>query len=133
MLQYAIDAVQREPSVKPVIVVGHGAAEIRSAFQNQVEFAIQPQQLGTAHAVQQAKSILKGESDLVLVTYGDMPLVTSETIDRIVAAQSRHSGPLTMMTMIGQIRAVLAGSSAMDEDLSSRLLKKHRLRRISLP
>ena len=102
MLQYAIEAVQREPSVKPVIVVGHGAAEIRSAFQNQVEFAIQPQQLGTAHAVQQAESILKGESDLVLVTYGDMPLIAPETIDRIVAAQSRHSGPLTMMTMIGQ-------------------------------
>jgi len=102
MLQYAIEAVQRDPQAKPVIVVGHGAEQIRHSFRDQVEFVSQEPQLGTAHAVQQAEPLLKGEADLVLVTYGDMPLLTAETIDRVVQAQMTHSGPITMLTMIGQ-------------------------------
>jgi bifunctional UDP-N-acetylglucosamine pyrophosphorylase/glucosamine-1-phosphate N-acetyltransferase len=102
MLRYAIDAVQGDADHKPVIVIGHGAQEIRQTFQDTAEFVIQEPQLGTAQAVQQAEPLLKGQADLILVTYGDMPLLTAETVGKIIHAQKSHSGPVTMLTMIGQ-------------------------------
>lgn len=101
MLQYAIDAVQREGAEKPVIVVGHAAQEIRRVFADQALFALQDEQLGTGHAVQQAEPLLRDQAELVLVTYGDMPLLTSGAIDRILVAHQAHEGPVTMLTMIG--------------------------------
>ncbi|OQY91494.1 MAG: UDP-N-acetylglucosamine diphosphorylase/glucosamine-1-phosphate N-acetyltransferase [Anaerolineae bacterium UTCFX2] len=100
MLHYAIDAVQREMDAKPVVVVGHGAQEIQRAFADQALFVIQDPLLGTGHAVQQAEPVLKGQAEAVLVTYGDMPLLTRRTIDCIIAAHAAHTGPITMLTMI---------------------------------
>ncbi len=137
MLQYAIEAVQRDPHIKPVVVVGHGADQIRHFFRDQVEFVSQEPQLGTAHAVQQAELLLKGEADLILVTYGDMPLLTAETIDQIVQSQISHSGPITMLTMIGadprgfgrviraengNVRAIVEEAQASPEQLALREL-----------
>jgi len=102
MLQYAIQAAQRAAQSKPVVVVGHGAEQVRHVFHDQVEFVTQEPQLGTAHAVQQAEPLLKGEADLILVTCADMPLLTAETLTQIVQTQMTHSGPITMLTMIAQ-------------------------------
>jgi bifunctional UDP-N-acetylglucosamine pyrophosphorylase / glucosamine-1-phosphate N-acetyltransferase len=102
MLQYALDAVKGTTQDLPVVVLGHGAETIRQAFASQAEFVIQEPQLGTGHAVQQAEVILAGKADLVLVTYGDMPLFTAQTIECIVQAQRAHTGPVTMMTMFAE-------------------------------
>jgi bifunctional UDP-N-acetylglucosamine pyrophosphorylase/glucosamine-1-phosphate N-acetyltransferase len=85
-----------------VVVLGHGAEAIRQAFAGQAEFVIQEPQLGTGHAVQQAEALLAGQADLVLVTYGDMPVFTTQTIDCIVRAQKSHTGPVTMLTMFAE-------------------------------
>ena len=137
MLCYAIDAVQGETDQKPVIVVGHGAEEIRQTFQEAVEFVIQEPQLGTAQAVQQAEPLLRGQADLILVTYGDMPLLTAETVGKIIAAQKSHSGPVTMLTMIGQeprgfgrvirgddgaVKAIVEEAQATPQELAAREL-----------
>jgi bifunctional UDP-N-acetylglucosamine pyrophosphorylase/glucosamine-1-phosphate N-acetyltransferase len=102
MLQYALDVVQGATQAMPVVVLGYGAETIRQAFAGKAEFVIQEPQLGTGHAVQQAEALLAGQADLVLVTYGDMPLFTTQTIDRIVQAQQTHAGPVTMLTMFAE-------------------------------
>ncbi len=102
MLQYALDVVRSSTQDLPVVVLGHGADQVRRSFANQAEFVIQEPQLGTGHAVQQAEACLAGQADLVLVTYGDMPLFTAQTIERIVQAQKAHNGPVTMLTMVAQ-------------------------------
>jgi bifunctional UDP-N-acetylglucosamine pyrophosphorylase/glucosamine-1-phosphate N-acetyltransferase len=102
MLQYAIDVVRETAQTSPVVVLGHGAETIRQAFSGQAEFVIQEPQLGTGHALAQAEALLAGQADLVLVTYGDMPLFTTQTIDRIIQAQKNHAGPVTMLTMIAE-------------------------------
>lgn len=102
MLQYALDAVAPITTDKPLLVVGHGAEAIRQAFGDSVEFVVQEPQLGTGHAVAQAEPLLKSNAELVLVTYGDMPLLTTETMHDILQAQIAHSGPITMLTQIVQ-------------------------------
>ena len=102
MLQYALEVVKGMTQDLPVVVLGHGAEPIRQAFAGQAEFVIQEPQLGTGHAVQQAEALLAGQTDLVLVTYGDMPLFTPKTIERIVQAQISHTGPVTMLSMFAE-------------------------------
>src|SRR5690349_805643 len=74
----AIDSSQQ--SRLPVIVVGHGADQVRAQLSRQAQFALQAQQLGTGHAVMQAADLLRGQADIVVVYYADMPLLKPETL-----------------------------------------------------
>jgi bifunctional UDP-N-acetylglucosamine pyrophosphorylase / glucosamine-1-phosphate N-acetyltransferase len=100
MLKYVLDAACQVTGAQPVVVVGHGGDEVRRVFQSQAQFVVQEPQLGTGHAVQQAEALLRDQLDLVLVTYGDMPLLTVETLQRVVDAQMAHGGPMTMLTLL---------------------------------
>jgi len=100
MLEYSINAVNRVTNSKPLIIVGHGAEAIQSIYRESADFIIQSQQLGTAHALLQAEQVLRGKTDFILVTYGDMPLLTRDTLNHIVQAQVSHSGPVTLLTYI---------------------------------
>ncbi len=72
------------------VVYGHGGDQVRTAFQNQpdLHWSEQAQQLGTGHAVQQAMPNVP-EDARVLVLYGDVPLIRSETLQRLLAAPGR--------------------------------------------
>ena len=83
----------------PVMVVGYGAEQIRETLGNKVRYVEQGKLLGTGHAVQQAKGLLQGTSDLVLVVYGDMPLLSENTLGRIIQTQEHHQGPITILTV----------------------------------
>ncbi len=74
-----------EPS-HTVIVAGHGADLVRRAVFEIDEEAIvveQTEQLGTAHAVAQAREALAGFDGMALVLYGDTPFVRSETLEKM--------------------------------------------------
>lgn len=100
MLQYALDTAAAVSQGEPVVVVGHGAQQIVKSFNGKARFVVQEPQLGTGHAVQQAEALLRDEADFIVVTYADMPLLTAETLQRVVQAQAAHSGPMTMLTTI---------------------------------
>jgi bifunctional UDP-N-acetylglucosamine pyrophosphorylase / glucosamine-1-phosphate N-acetyltransferase len=102
LVWYAVETARRASANPPVVVIGHGAEEVRQVLGKEVDFVLQEQQLGTGHAVMQAASLLKGQSDLVLVTYGDMPLITAETLARLVESHVNHAGPITMATLMAQ-------------------------------
>ena len=53
-------------------------------------FVEQKELLGTGHATLQAASYLRGKADAVTVTYGDMPLLTSETLQKLVDLFKQH-------------------------------------------
>jgi bifunctional UDP-N-acetylglucosamine pyrophosphorylase/glucosamine-1-phosphate N-acetyltransferase len=63
-----------------------------------VEFALQAQQLGTGHAVQQAQPLLAAERGSVLVLCGDTPLLTSETLRDLQATQETTHAAATVLT-----------------------------------
>ena len=72
------------------VVYGHGGDQVRAAFENQpdLHWSEQAQQLGTGHAVQQAMPGVP-ENARVLVLYGDVPLIRSETLQRLLDAPGR--------------------------------------------
>jgi bifunctional UDP-N-acetylglucosamine pyrophosphorylase/glucosamine-1-phosphate N-acetyltransferase len=71
---------------KIVVVHGNGAEQVRAAFADaQVEWALQAEQLGTGHAVQQALSSISPDAD-VLILYADVPLVRPDTLKRLLEA-----------------------------------------------
>lgn len=95
----AIEAYTDEP---PVVIVGHRAEAVIEAAGENVQFAVQEEQLGTGHAVMQAEKMLKGKTDLVLVISADMPLFTAETLAGLVETHNENDGPLTMLTVISE-------------------------------
>lgn len=102
LIEYVLSAVQSLCDDPPVIVIGHGGEEIQNRFEGRVRFVLQEELLGTGHAVQQAESILGNNSDLVLVVYGDMPLVQPQTLKSLIETQKEHTGPLTLLTVVEQ-------------------------------
>jgi bifunctional UDP-N-acetylglucosamine pyrophosphorylase / glucosamine-1-phosphate N-acetyltransferase len=133
MLAYALDAVKAISTEKPVIVIGHGAEPVHDFLGEVANCVIQDPQLGTGHAVLQAESYLRGASDLVLVTYADMPLLRSETLTRLVETQKQNPGPITLLTVIapdprgfgrvvrgqdGSVQAIVEEAAATVEQLS---------------
>jgi bifunctional UDP-N-acetylglucosamine pyrophosphorylase/glucosamine-1-phosphate N-acetyltransferase len=102
MLAHVIDTARvvsaRQPNPRIVVVVGHGAAQVQGAFpeQRDVVFVLQEPQLGTGHAVMQALPHLADDTH-TLVLYGDVPLVTAATLDRLLIAAGRDVGLLTVL------------------------------------
>ncbi|HEB26841.1 MAG TPA: UDP-N-acetylglucosamine diphosphorylase/glucosamine-1-phosphate N-acetyltransferase, partial [Porticoccus sp.] len=68
------------------VVIGHGAEQVKATINDpDVNWVIQAEQLGTGHAVAQAMPAVKPES-IVLIAYGDVPLVAPETLSALVNA-----------------------------------------------
>lgn len=99
MIWHAIHSVRAVTSDNPVLVVGHESEAVIQFVGDQAHFAIQVEQLGTGHAVQQAEELLKGNADQILVTMGDMPLLREQTMQKIIDMQTGHSGPITLATI----------------------------------
>ncbi len=90
MLAHAIDAARALDPAGVHIVYGHGGEQVRAAFADQPDlyWAEQKQQLGTGHAVQQAMPNVPDDVR-VLVLYGDVPLITPASLQRLLDAPGR--------------------------------------------
>ncbi len=103
LVWYALNATQIATREKPMLVIGHGADQVRQWVGDAADFAFQDQQLGTGHAVLQAESLLHDKTEFVLVTTADMPLLTSETLSDLIHDHSQHAStdtPVTLLTVI---------------------------------
>ena len=103
MIEYPVGMARALGSSRVICVLGHQADAVRSAVESRfgagsIEVAIQAVQRGTGHAVLQAEAQLAGHDGLVLILYGDTPLLSQSVLERLVAGAS--STTLTMMTAI---------------------------------
>jgi bifunctional UDP-N-acetylglucosamine pyrophosphorylase/glucosamine-1-phosphate N-acetyltransferase len=97
MVQHVIDAAASIGATDTVVVVGHGADQVRQTITTPVQYAEQTEQLGTGHAVQQAMPLLQPE-DTVLIAYGDVPLTRPETLQKLVADVGDNN--LSLLTVV---------------------------------
>jgi len=100
MLWHVLEALKHAASERPVVVIGHGAEDVKKYLGDSADCVLQEPQLGTGHAALQAESLLKGKTDYVIVTYADMPLLRGETFKRLVETQRLNSGPFSLLTVI---------------------------------
>jgi bifunctional UDP-N-acetylglucosamine pyrophosphorylase/glucosamine-1-phosphate N-acetyltransferase len=88
MLLHLLEAVEGLQPARTVIVVGAGRGQVEAAVGMRATVVVQDPQLGTGHAVQQAEAALTGFDGVVLILYGDVPLVETVTMARMIAALS---------------------------------------------
>ena len=94
LLAHAMRAGDSLEPERVVVVTGHGAeavAKAAKAANPEVLIAHQAEQLGTAHAVAQARAALAGFDGDVVILYGDTPFVSPETLERMCEARARHA------------------------------------------
>lgn len=122
LVGWVVDAARRAGSDRIIVVVGHGAAEVKAYLNDSddVEFVEQTQQLGTGHAVRcvfdtlyaekPAEAVTKGadaaeaataaDDEHIVVLYGDTPLVRPETIRTLVQTTTEHHYACSVLTML---------------------------------
>ncbi|MHA6266776.1 bifunctional UDP-N-acetylglucosamine diphosphorylase/glucosamine-1-phosphate N-acetyltransferase GlmU [Aliiroseovarius sp. CAU 1755] len=77
---------------RAVLVVGHGAQMVEAAAKDidpEISITVQEEQLGTGHAVQQARAALDGFTGDAIVLYGDTPFIRTETLEAMAAARTK--------------------------------------------
>jgi bifunctional UDP-N-acetylglucosamine pyrophosphorylase/glucosamine-1-phosphate N-acetyltransferase len=84
------------------LVVGHGGDLVQAVLGNRplIGYAVQEQQLGTAHALQQAESVLAGRTGTLVLLSGDVPLLTPTTLRRLVEAHQAAKAAATVATAV---------------------------------
>lgn len=98
MVQHVVDQVSQLEVQKLVTVVGHGAEKVQDQLGSVSEFALQTEQLGTAHAVMQAADALGNEEGTTLVICGDTPLITAETMEALLKQHEESGAKATVLT-----------------------------------
>jgi len=104
MAKYVIESVREAGAVRTIIVVGHEGRQVRDALGKEVEYVEQSPQLGTAHAVLQARGLLDGWSGDLLVLCGDTPLIGSLTLSDLLSRHRSSGAAVTMLTGMGGYR-----------------------------
>jgi bifunctional UDP-N-acetylglucosamine pyrophosphorylase/glucosamine-1-phosphate N-acetyltransferase len=102
LVQHVLRTVGSLGAAKTVVVVGHQADAVRSACESfGVSCAHQAEQRGTGHATAVARdAALSGFTGDVLILYGDVPLLRSETLERLLEGhRSTHAG-LSLLTTV---------------------------------
>jgi bifunctional UDP-N-acetylglucosamine pyrophosphorylase/glucosamine-1-phosphate N-acetyltransferase len=99
MLTHVLDSARALGAQCIVVVVGHGAEQVKQAYavQPDLRFALQQPQLGTGHAVLQAVPLLQESdtNDVTVILYGDVPLVQPDTLRALLTARADGVAILT--------------------------------------
>lgn len=90
-----LDAVQVD---RKVVIVGHGAEEVKAYLGERAEFALQAEQLGTGHAVLMAKPLLEQEDGITVVICGDTPLIRPDSLEAMIRLHQEQGAAATLMS-----------------------------------
>lgn len=98
MVKHVIDTCNGLGAQNIHLVYGHGGDQMKATLANEsVNWALQAEQLGTGHAVDQASAHF-ADDEKVLVLYGDVPLISHETIENLLDAQP--NGGIALLTVV---------------------------------
>jgi UDP-N-acetylglucosamine diphosphorylase/glucosamine-1-phosphate N-acetyltransferase len=101
MIWYVTALAQSLRAVKTVVVVGHQAQKVMEALEGRgLIYAFQEYQLGSAHAVQQARQDLHGFDGDVLILCGDVPLLRPATLEALLERHRSRGAAITVMTAL---------------------------------
>ncbi len=131
LIQHVVTAARGLDPQNIYVIYGHGGSEVQAALAHEpVDWILQAEQLGTGHAVMQAMPLVP-DGHVVLVLYGDVPLVRTETLRKLSAAAA--PGTLAILSAhvadpagygrivrdaAGRVRAIVEHKDASAEQLS---------------
>ncbi|MBX3423822.1 MAG: NTP transferase domain-containing protein [Pirellulaceae bacterium] len=87
MIHWVLDALEQAGIGRQIVVIGYRADDVRQELggRSGVQFAVQQQQLGTGHAVDQCRQLLGNHNGPVLVVAGDSPLIQADSIRELLS------------------------------------------------
>lgn len=91
LVQHVVDTGKALNAESISLVYGHGGEQVKNTLtDDQLIWCEQKEQLGTGHAVQQAVESIK-DTSIVLILYGDVPLLRKETLEKLLQAKDKQS------------------------------------------
>ena len=100
MLAYSVELAKEIGADRIVAVIGHQSERVREACPEQgLIFVEQQQQLGTGHAVLQAREAFADYDGLILILCGDVPLLKRSTVASLIAHHEASGAVVTVMTV----------------------------------
>lgn len=108
IVDYVITLAESITGTAPILVIGHQRDAVRAHCGERARYAVQDEQLGTGHAVLQARSALGDslEGKTVLILSGDVPLTRRETLDRMIVEHHAHARAATLLSMVLDVPAL---------------------------
>ncbi|HCA7238248.1 bifunctional UDP-N-acetylglucosamine diphosphorylase/glucosamine-1-phosphate N-acetyltransferase GlmU [Staphylococcus aureus] len=98
MVEHVLESVKGSGVDQVVTIVGHGAESVKGHLGECSLYSFQEEQLGTAHAVQMAKSHLEDKEGTTIVVCGDTPLITKETLETLIAHHEDANAQATVLS-----------------------------------
>ncbi len=100
MIEHVLRTAASLRPLTTTVIVGHGADLVRERLSEHqgVQFALQEPQLGTAHALRQAESVLAGHTGTLVMLSGDVPLLEARTLERLVDVHREAAAAATVLT-----------------------------------
>lgn len=100
MVQHVVDQLQAVQLDKIVTIVGFGAEQVKTQLGESSDFVVQEEQLGTGHAVLQAKSLLQDKEGVTIVACGDTPLIRAETFQKLFEHHEQTDSKASILTAL---------------------------------
>lgn len=98
LIQHILITVEELSLQQTIIVVGYGREEVMDTLGSSYTYAVQEEQLGTAHALKQALAFLQPDIENILVLCGDTPLITSSTLRKLSEEHQQQNAAATVLT-----------------------------------
>lgn len=97
MVQHVIDAANKSGAQRVNLVYGHGGDLLKQTLNDDaLNWVLQAEQLGTGHAMQMAAPFFADDED-ILMLYGDVPLISLETLQRL--REAKPQGGIGLLTV----------------------------------
>ncbi len=100
MISHVIESARALTAESPMIVVGYQSELVKQSLGDSLTYVMQIEQKGTGHAVMQARELLLGRYDEVLILYGDTPLLTRRTLCELVEARRRVNAGCSVLSTV---------------------------------
>ena len=100
LVNYVLDAAKPLGAKETFVVVGFGGEETIKCVGNQAKIVWQKEVLGTGHAVMQVSEYLKEKDGEVIILCGDTPLLTTETIQKVLKKHYKNNNALTICSTV---------------------------------
>ena len=101
MVNQVIDTIRKSGIMDINVVIGRGAEKVKKATESRgVHYSFQDKQLGTGHAVMCSSEFLEGKKGTVAVFTGDAPLITQESIEKLIEFHNAEGCKATILTSV---------------------------------
>lgn len=124
MLHHLMDAVDNLNPAKKVVIVGSGKEQLEASLEGTgSDLAVQEPQLGTGHAVQMGEDALSGFNGDVLILYGDVPFVPTETMQAMIDRLNADDAPAVVVLAFEPDDTQAYGRVITDEDRVTKMVE----------